>query len=352
MAMKEAVDWHYRENDFFRSLLDQNLFLPDAMTSPDCLEQLPFIHVNFFKQRELMSISKSDVQVHLTSSGTTGQKSQVFFDEGSLRRAMAMVDRIFESYDWVTPQQKTNYLLLTYETHTENQLGTAYTDYHLCRFAPVNRLFAAIRKLDHPHEYRFDPFGTLETLESYAAEGIPVRIFGFPSYLNFCLTYMERLNKKPLALPADSLVFLGGGWKGFREQEISKQALYQRTEEYLGIPRERIRDGFGSVEHCVPYVECQKHHFHLPVWSKAWVRSVRDLKILPYGDCGYLQFMSPYITSMPAINVLMNDLGTLHPGSSCPCALSTPWFEYQGRAGVSASKNCAASAADLLGGLI
>ena len=347
--MKEATGWHYKQSDFFRRLLDQRGFDPVSLKSSEDLNKLPFIHVNFFKQRELLSIPRSEVGTHLTSSGTTGQKSQVFFDEGSLRRAMTMVDDIFDHYGWVSPEQKVNYLLFTYESHSENQLGTAYTDYQLCRFAPVNRLYAAIRRLSDPKEYRFDPFGAVNTLESYAEEGLPVRIFGFPSYLHFCLTYMKRLKRKPLSLHPDSLIFLGGGWKGFRDQEISKDVLYQQAMEWLGISGDRIRDGFGSVEHCIPYVECSGHRFHIPVWSRAFVRSVKDLSLVPHGVAGYLQFMSPYITSMPAINVLMNDLGVLHEAGSCSCGLKTPWFEYLGRAGVSAGKTCAATAADLLG---
>jgi hypothetical protein len=46
----------------------------------------------------------------------------------------------------------------------------------------------------------------------------------------------------------------------------------------------------------------------------------------------------------------MGDLATLHPGAHCGCGLTTDWFELHGRAGTTASRNCAMAASELLGG--
>ncbi|MCB0368958.1 MAG: hypothetical protein KDD45_05760, partial [Bdellovibrionales bacterium] len=122
------------------------------------------------------------------------------------------------------------------------------------------------------------------------------------------------------------------------------------VEQQLGIPNERLRDGFGSVEHCIPYVECKNHHFHAPVYSKILIRDLYSLKSLGYGQQGFLQFISPYITSVPANSVLMGDLAVLHPYQECGCGIKTDWFEILGRAGVSKNKSCAIAAAELLKG--
>ena len=103
------------------------------------------------------------------------------------------------------------------------------------------------------------------------------------------------------------------------------------------------------VEHCIPYIECQFHQFHVPVWSKVFIRDVKNLVPLPYGQKGFLHFVSPYITSVPAASVLMGDLASLHEGSQCPCLLETPYFIVHGRAGLSNNKSCAVAAAELLG---
>jgi hypothetical protein len=153
----------------------------------------------------------------------------------------------------------------------------------------------------------------------------------------------------PLKLSPQSLVFLGGGWKGHADKAIDKLDLYRAVTSQLGIPDERVRDGFGSVEHCIPYIECQHHQFHVPVWSKVYIRDVKTLAPLGFGQQGFLHLVSPYITSVPACSVLMGDMASLHKGSDCPCKIDTPYFVVHGRAGLSKNKSCAVAAAELLG---
>ena len=97
-------------------------------------------------------------------------------------------------------------------------------------------------------------------------------------------------------------------------------------------------------------MECSHHNLHVPTWSRVLIRDVRTLRPLPYGERGYLQFISPYITSAPAQSVLMGDLAALHSPQDCGCDLGTPWFTLHGRAGTSRNRSCAIAAAELLKG--
>jgi phenylacetate-coenzyme A ligase PaaK-like adenylate-forming protein len=287
------------------------------------------------------------VYVHLTSSGTTGQKSQIFFDEWSLKSAQRMVESIFGHYGWDQPDQPANYLLYSYEPTPNLKLGTAFTDNYLCQFTKVNKVSYALKNIgDGRHE--FDVFGTLGILQQYAEEGLPVRILGFPSFMYFTLERFQKMGLSPLKLAAGSMTFFGGGWKGHADKKIDKLDLYQMIKRCLGIEDHLLRDGFGSVEHCVPYVECKAHEFHIPTWSRVIIRDVKSLDPLAQGEVGYLQFVSPYITSVPAISVLMGDLASLHAAEECSCGTKTPFFRLHGRAGVSKNKSCALAAAEML----
>jgi phenylacetate-coenzyme A ligase PaaK-like adenylate-forming protein len=296
-----------------------------------------------------LSIPIDEVFLHLTSSGTSGQKSQIFFDEWTIKSAQNMVDWIFKYYGWITPESKCNYILFSYETESSSKLGTSYTDNFLCKYAPINEVFYAL-KLTGKGGHEFDAFGTINSFQKFADQKLPVRLFGFPAFLYFALLRMKELNITPLKLNPDSLVFLGGGWKGHADKQIDKLELYALVEEMLGIPNSRLRDGFGSVEHCIPYIECSQHQFHVPIWSRVFIRNVENLDVLPYGEQGLLHFISPYITSMPAHSVIMGDMASLHEGKSCPCELETPYFKIHGRAGVSKNKSCALTASELLKG--
>ncbi|MFD6967074.1 acyl-protein synthase [Streptomyces sp. NPDC059979] len=340
-AMAETNAWHTERSPFFRSLYEA--------TPPAEPYRTPLVHANFFKRHEVLSIPREDVELHLTSSGTTGQKSQMFFDHWTIRSAQRMVARIFERNGWITPDQEVNYLLYSYEPAPSLNLGTAFTDNYLCDFAPARSVAYALRNTGGEHE--FDPFGCIAALRRFEREDAPVRILGFPAFLFFTLERMRAMGLPPLRLPEGSLVVLGGGWKGHADRRIGKEELYSRVTEQLGIPGERIRDTFGSVEHCIPYIECDHHRLHAPVWSRVTIRSTRTLEPLPYGERGYLHLVSPYITSVPAQSVVMGDLASLQPGDACGCELQTPWFTVHGRAGVSRNRSCAVAAAELMKGM-
>ena len=348
-AMKEVTAWHIENCEFYKKLcLSQNFSLNSLIKIEDCLK-IPHLWAHFFKSHEVLSVPEKDIFLHLTSSGTTGQKSQIFFDEWTIRSAQRMVDSIFEKYNWITPEQKCNYVLFSYETESSSKLGTAYTDNFLCKYAPVNEVFYAL-KLTGSGGHEFDCFGTIEAFLKFSKQGLPVRLFGFPAFFYFALERMKKLGIPPVKMHPDSLVFLGGGWKGNAEKQIEKNVFYSLVEEMLGIPNERLRDGFGSVEHCVPYIECSNHEFHIPIWSRVFIRNVETLEPLGYGEKGFLHFVSPYITSMPAHSVIMGDMASLHKAESCGCGLPTPYFKVHGRAGVSKNKSCALAASELLKG--
>lgn len=348
-AMKEITQWHIDHSEFYKKLsLSQQFSVNQIKNLNDCL-QIPHLLAHFFKSHEILSVEKNKVTLHLTSSGTTGQKSQIFFDQWTIGSAQRMVDWIFHYYGWNNQNQKCNYILFSYETESASKLGTAYTDNFLCKYAPINQVFTTL-KLTGNGGHEFDCFGTIDHFLKYAQEGLPVRLFGFPAFFYFALERMKQLGIKPVKFHPDSLVFLGGGWKGHADKEIQKTDLYALAEEMLGIPNERLRDGFGSVEHCIPYIECKNHQFHIPVYSRVFIRDVGTLSPLGYNQKGFLHFVSPYITSMPAHSVIMGDLASLHEASSCNCGVGTPYFKIHGRAGVSKNKSCALAAADLLKG--
>ncbi|CAM3744459.1 acyl-protein synthase [Xenorhabdus thuongxuanensis] len=344
-AMCELTLYHCEHTPGYKQWLADHGLDKQALMTLDDWSNLPLLFANYFKRNLILSDSAHDA-LELTSSGTTGQKSRMRYDAVSIAAAQHMVDCIFDYYGWNIPDQPCNYLLLSYEPAGAVTLGTAYTDQFLCKYAPVNRAYYALRHNGQGNE--FDPFGTITALQQFAQEGLPVRIFGFPAFLWFTLQRMEQMGLPTLKLHPESLVFLGGGWKTHADKSIPKKELYQRITEQLGIPDIRCRDGYGSVEHPVPYVECSHHNFHVPVYARAYVRHTQNLTCQPYGEPGFLHLISPYITSCPAHSIVTSDLAVLHCGESCGCELETDWFELLGRAGTSKSRSCAIAASELI----
>ena len=345
-AMRDLTRWHQQRSPWYRALLAQQGVQVDALATLDDLVALPPVHANFFKQHEVLSVPEDAVALHLTSSGTTGQKSQMFFDAFTIGNARRMVDDVMQARG-VASSTPANYLVNAYEPYEGLRVGTSNTNQYLMRYAPPARTFWSLRALG-PGQHEFDAFGVLATLTDYAQDSVPTRIIGFPAFLHFALRRMAQTGAPPLRLPPGSCVIFGGGWKGHADQAISREALHRDITHWLGIPSERIVETFGAVEHSIPYVDCHQHHLHVPTWSRVVVRDVRTLAPVPDGTPGFLSFLSPYITSVPAHSVVMGDLAVRHPGGSCTCGLPSPWFEVLGRAGTSSNKSCAAAAAELL----
>jgi len=346
-AMREIIRWHYGKCEFYKNLLDREQFSPDMLKDMNDLQKVPFIHANFFKTHSVRSVEEKDIEITLTSSGTMGQKSQMFFDHWSISASRRMVDYVYEHFGWFNPDAETNYLVSNYEPEEGSTRGTTNTSKFLTKYAPAHDINYVLR-LTGEGTHEFDLFGCIELLKQYEHEQLPVRLIGFPSFIYFILERMKKLGVSNLRLHPESLVFFAGGWKGYADKQLSKPELYGRLGEQLGIPDERCRDGFGSVEHSVPYVECENHHMHIPIWSRAFTRDVRTLEVLDYGKPGYLCFLTPYITSVPAVSVMMGDLAMMHGPEECGCGIDSPWFEITGRAGISKNKSCAVSAAELL----
>ncbi|RRZ86795.1 acyl-protein synthase [Erwinia sp. 198] len=345
-AMLEIVSFHVENTPGYAQWLTHHRINPDS-PQLGSWGDLPPIFANYFKRHLLLS-SRGQDALELTSSGTSGQKSRMRFDDRSIQAAQGMVDHIFRHYEWDTPDVPCNYLLLSYEPLETITLGTAYTDQFLCKYAPAKKVAYALRNTGKGHE--FDPFGVIQALQVFAQDDAPVRIFGFPAFMWFVLERMRDMNLPPLTLPPGSLTFFGGGWKTHADKEIPKSVLYARLGEQLGLPDERCRDGYGSVEHCVPYVECAHHHFHIPVYARAWIRDTSTFEIKGYGERGFLQFVSPYITSSPAHSVVMSDLAILHRARECGCGVQTDWFELLGRASQHQARSCALAASELIQG--
>ena len=345
-SMRDCLTHHMSGNAFFKNYMEKAGVKPEDIKTEDDLEKIPPIHANFFKKYEVLSVPYEDIVEHATSSGTTGQKSQMFFDQDSFDFGNAMVKNEFRHFGFLS-EELTNYLLFTYEpAQVSKDLGTAKTDVGLLSYAPVNETFFALRYNGEGHD--FDVYGTIKTLEEYEKQGLPVRIFGFPSFLYFTVRQMKETGHRPLHLNTKSMTLLGGGWKGYADKQIQKSELYAMVEEMLGIPAENCRDGYGSTEHSVPYFECKNHHFHIPVYSRMLIRDVKTLKPLPYGEAGFANFITPHLLSVPAVSVLMGDMAVLHDAKECGCGIKTPFMEIIGRAGTSKGKSCAITASELL----
>jgi phenylacetate-coenzyme A ligase PaaK-like adenylate-forming protein len=345
-AMREAVRHHREANALFDGLCRRAGFEEGQLAAVADLHRVPHLFVNVLKRHELLSIDRADVVLNLTSSGTTGQKSQIFFDQGSLDRGLFMVDACFGANGLIDRNQEVNYLIFAHDPAHAATRGTSYTDHYMTGFTAKREVHYALQWSEAAGDWEFQLETVNAKLESYAASGLPLRVIGFPAFLHRVIRYRREQGLPDLDFGPRSYVLTGGGWKKNEQEAISRDDFIAEVAAALGIPSENQRDGYGLVEHGVPYLECGAHRFHVPHFARATARDVATLAPLPDGEAGFLNLITPYLLSMPSISLLTSDLAVVR--HDCPCGRNTATIEIKGRAGTRKNKGCAITAAQLL----
>ena len=345
-AARENCAFHYAHCPEYRRVLDGFGFRSEELQTIPDLARLPFLPTVTFKRHRLFSLPRRRMAAVSTSSGTSGQFSEIGFDFPALWCDWNMLWKIGRTRGFFSPKL-THYIILGYQFRLDNRAAVARTAFGATLLAPaLSRTYA----LQYENgSYVPDLDGVAEALIRHGKSRFPTRLVGFPSYTYFLLRLLERRGVR-LQLPRGSKLMLGGGWKQFYTQQVDKPVLYDLVNRVLGIPEEQIIEVFSAVEHPILYADCVRHHFHIPVYSRVIIRDPETLAPLPPGQPGLVEFITPLLTATPILAVMTDDLGILHPAGSCPCGNPAPWLEILGRVGLKDIKTCAAGAAELLSG--
>lgn len=346
-AMRDTFARHHAGCRPYRTLCRAAGFAPaDLRAFPD-LFRIPHLFVGSLKERDFRSVPAREVALTLTSSGTGGRKSKIFLCARSIERILAIVRAVFAELDLID-DRPVNYLCFTYDPEVAKDLGTAFSDKTLTAFAPALRTHFAIRWDESANDFRLDARGVKRALLDFAASGRPVRILGFPSFLWKIVRELRAETGRDLAFAAPSFVLTGGGWKGEDDRRIDPALFRAELGRILGIPERNFRDMFGMVEHGIPYMECEHHRFHIPVFARARVRDPLTLDDLGFDAPGILHLYTPYCRSTPNLSLLTTDKATLR--RDCPCGRPGGTIELIGRGGVAKHKGCAIAATEMLKG--
>ena len=263
-AVKENCEFHYKNCPEYKKILDGAGFSPDDLKEYKDIERLPFIPTLFFKKNRLYSMTERKMFIHATSSGTSGTFSDIGFELSGLLCGLDMVITIAKRWKLLSPVP-CNYVILGYRPHKSNKTAVAKTAYGYTLFTPaLSRTFALKYK---DGKYSPDLDGIIDAIVKHSKSRFPLRFIGFPSYTYFVMKLMEERGIS-VQLPKHSLIMLGGGWKQFYKEQADKGEFYALAQKVLGLDEENIIEAFGAAEHPILYCDCEKHHFHVPVYSR------------------------------------------------------------------------------------
>ncbi len=345
-AMRAALDFQGRRAPVLKALYGTESFSPASVRAEADVARVPFIFVAALKERDLYTLPASRIMLELKSSGTSGQRSRIQLDRGSLLRVRRMAWKVFEGLGLTDLQRAHDYICFTYDPAVARDLGTAWTDKLLTGFTKKGEIFYTFRWSREKNDFYFDIDGAVLALKKSEEAGSLVRLVGFPAFaLKLTEEFKKRYGRYPRLNPGSSVV-TGGGWKTLSDEAVDKKVYRGILADSLGVPVANVRDLFGMVEHGVPYVDCRLGNFHIPNYGRVIARDPGTLEPLGYGKPGLLQFLTPYLTSYPSLSVLSSDFGLVR--ARCSCGLPGPVLEIKGRAGVKKLKGCAISASTML----
>lgn len=343
-AMRENLIFQYENCPEYRAVLDSRGFSARDMRGYEDIAKIPPLPTLFLKKHRLRSMAKEKCPVTATSSGTSGSYSEISFDMQSLFCGFNMVMKIFGQRGIISPVP-VNYIVLGYRPHRGNRTAVTKTAFGFTLCAPGVRRTYALKF--EKGRYLPDLEGVIRAIEKYSRSAFPTRFIGFPSYMYFTLRLMEERGVS-VKLPRGSMIMLGGGWKQFYREQADKQVLYELAGKILGVPEGRIFESFGAAEHPILYCDCERHHFHVPVYSRVIIRDVHTLEPLGFGETGIVNLLTPMIKATPVLSVMTDDLGILREGDECGCGIKSPYLEIIGRVGVRDIVTCAAGAEEAL----
>ncbi len=345
-AMRAALAFQGARSPVLKALYKAEGFDPASVKTEWDIANIPFLFVSALKERDLTTLPYSKIVLELKSSGTSGQRSRMQLDKGSLMRVRRMAWKVFEGLGLTDLEHAHDYICFTYDPEVAKDLGTAWTDKLLAGFTKQGEIFYTFRWSRSKNDFYFDIDGAVSAMKKFETSQSLVRLVGFPAFaLKLTEEFKKRFGRSPRLNPGSSVV-TGGGWKTLADEAMDKKVYRKILADDLGIPVENVRDLFGMVEHGVPYVDCKLGNFHVPNYGRVIARHPGTLEPLGYDQPGLLQFITPYLTSYPSLSVLSSDFGLLR--RKCACGLPGPLLEIKGRAGVTKLKGCAISAATML----
>ena len=239
-AAKENFIYQYEHCEEYRKIADGLDVSADSLHSIGDIPQLPCIPTLLFKRHHLRSAS---ALIKATSSGTSGNFSEIGFDIGGLLGALVMSCKIMHRRGLFSPIP-CHYIVMGYKPHRSNRTAVTRTAFGATLFAPAIRRRYILRYKNGSYSPDFE--GIITALKKLDNSLFPVRFMGFPSYTFFLMKRMDEQNIH-INLKKGSRIMLGGGWKQFYAEQVDKESFYQLAEKVFGVHDKDIVEFFGAV---------------------------------------------------------------------------------------------------------
>ncbi|MDD4923930.1 MAG: hypothetical protein PHF74_03740 [Dehalococcoidales bacterium] len=177
----------------------------------------------------------------------------------------------------------------------------------------------------------------IDKIEKSTGKGQRIFIFGAPyQFKELCEILMD--DNRKLGLKENSIALMGGGWKTFTGEAVSRETLVDMIGETLNIKPEMALEGYSMTETSALTMRCKYGRFHIPPIIEPLIFDAA-LNPLEGDDVkGTFGFMDTLATSHPGF-LISNDYVHM-VNSDCECGLQGPAILEIGRLPGAEVKGC------------
>lgn len=292
------------------------------------LRDVPFIHVNMFKEYDLISVNKNKIYLQLNSSGTSGKKSKIFLDKKNSINQKKYLKKILQNefgknrYPFLILGQNPLFI------KDRSKLGAQIAAF--LGFSLIGRNFFYLKDKNNQIDY----VGLNNFLKKFNKEKI--LIFGFTSSVYEILVNQLKENKIKFSF-SNATIIHGGGWKKLHKLGLTNTNLKRMIKKKYKI--KSIINYFGFVEQTGSiFLECSMGNFHSNEITKIYVRD-KNLNLSKKNEEGILQCISLVPSSYPGNSIILEDKA-IFKGNNCKCGKPGKIFTVTGRLSKADVRGC------------
>lgn len=335
-AMEVAIRHHASACAPYRRFLDRRGFDPERPL--DSLADIPFLPAPIFRSKQLLSVPPADVVRTLASSGSSSQTpSRVALDGLTRARQMKALAAVLKE---VCGAERRPFLVCDIKPNPQVK------DMELsARVAGVRGYLMAASEINYVMKQEA---GTLTLSRSRLLDEIKRLSHTGQSFCILAYTYvlyqhvvLPLLQAGAIQLPKNAKVIHFGGWKRLLDQAVPRAVFMDGLTKAFGIEPQQVYDIYGFTEQLgVVYPDDGFGVKRIPVFAEVIIRDPITLEVLPEGETGFLEFVTPLPHSYPGVAVLLDDMGRLVRHISGENGEPTLGIELMGRAARAEIRGC------------
>lgn len=338
-SINQNFQHHYKNCEPYTKFCKRRGFDENSIFTS--LEDMPALPVQAFKQYGNFLISSANEKksnLILQSSATSGNPSSVSIDKITARRQVQTMSRVLVKF---LGEKRRPFIVVDVDPRSTSPEVMGARAAATSGFLNLSKNQTYILKANKDGTLELDKDKLVEALEICSMSEEPPVIFGF-TYVLFesILDNAELIDNYDLS-PQTSLIHIGG-WKKLESRKISKDNFNELASKVFGINKDNVIDIYGFTEQMgIIYPSNGINLKTTSIFGDVLVRDPSTYDILPDGEEGLLQFISPMPFSYPGHSIITDDLGVISGYSSSDKGhLFGKKFEITGRAKNAEVRGC------------